>query len=816
MSEKACCPEENACCPCDALDHPGKPEIAAGLPSLPRQLAGFADYRLAMLRDTPLHLALSGWRAREGDDLGIMLLEMWAYVLDVLGFYDERIANETYLRTGALRPSLRRLVELIGYQPRPALAASVVLAAIADGNRLVKLPPRTGFRSDAFDGNPPELFETEFVQTIHPLKNEWALAPVREKVASGELLLEPATAALDRDQLVLLRSAGKEIRLHVGRVTSIESIEALDGARYRRLTLDRPSDLTGATALDAVEVLTPTRVASVNRLGSLSSGTLVAFGAPRALSARTLAVLPDLLAIRQKTLVLDAVYSELAEQDAIIVARGRELRGATITSVDTVDVTVNPGTRDIPPVTIPATRIAISPQLPPEWTSDPRRLVMHFGLTRAGKLTSVAKTRLDKSDFAGPGLSIEGPVEPLLDRVGKSSELLLFDAQGNGVLVNGGIEVNGRGEGQVRLSSGTAPFQPPLRTPVTVFGNLVRARRGESVLNEGLGSGDASQSFQSFTLGKAPLTYINDPAAPSGRRSTLEVRVNAIRWTQRPGFFGAQPEDEIFIVRQNDDGESVVTFGDGVTGARLPTGVDNVTATYRFGAGAAKPPAGAIGQLAKPVEGLRRVVNPVAAGGGADADEPKDIRANAPNSALILGRAVSVPDFEALAREFGGVINAHVEWAWDESSQNAVVMVWFISSGGDIARQLRAFLIGHADPDTPLIAVEAKPRPSRLVIDLGIDPRFNGEAVESQVRQTLIDPEAGILALENISIGRPLFRSRVFDVVLSVEGTRSVRSMTVDGLPAPFASTVRQGSYIDFLDGLIVRSAPVDDRLVSR
>ena len=32
---------------------------------------------------------LQDWRAREGDDLGVMLLEMWAYVLDVLAFYHE-------------------------------------------------------------------------------------------------------------------------------------------------------------------------------------------------------------------------------------------------------------------------------------------------------------------------------------------------------------------------------------------------------------------------------------------------------------------------------------------------------------------------------------------------------------------------------------------------------------------------------------------------------------------------------------------------------------------------------------------------------
>jgi predicted phage baseplate assembly protein len=405
-------------------------------------------------------------------------------------------------------------------------------------------------------------------------------------------------------------------------------------------------------------------------------------------------------------------------------------------------------------------------------------------------------------------------VEPLPDGVARPGELLLRDAQGNGALANGSVEIDARGEARVHLTQGTTGFEPLLRTPVTVFANLVRATRGESILNEVLGSGDASQAFQSFTLGKKPLTYLNNAAAPAGRRSTLEVRVYGIKWKEVSSFFGAGPQDEVYIVRQNDDGESVVTFGDGVTGARLPAGVDNVTASYRFGAGAAMPPAGAISQLAKPVKGLSRVVNPVGAGGGADADQPKDVRTNAPNSALILGRAVSVPDFQALAREFGGVINAHVEWAWDESSQSAVVMVRFISSGGDIARELRAFLIGQADPDTPLVAVEAEAQPSQLVIDLGIDARFNTDAVVSHVRQALTNPDTGPLALENIPIGRPLFRSRIFDLVLSVEGARSVRSMTVDGLPAPFAITVRQGRYRNFVDGLVTGGRFAADILV--
>jgi hypothetical protein len=777
------------CCPCDELEHPAKPDIPAGLSALPRQLAGFPEYRLAMLRDIPTYTPLAHWRAREGDDLGLMLLEMGAYVLDVLGFYDERIANESYLRTAVLRPSLRKLVGLIGYQARPALAASVVLAAIADGNGPVVLPPRTGFRSDAFDSVPPQVFETEVEHTIHSLKNEWTLGPVRERFPGDEILLEASTAALTPGQLVLLRwtrpgPAGTTTELRAGRVTSTRGISALDGATYVRMEITPAPELDPQVELGAIAVLSPRLTASVNPLAKNPIENLMIF--------------PQL---SQMQIILDGLYPHLSEQDPVVVQRGKELHAAIITAVSTFPVEVQPGTE------LPATRIRISPSLLPGFIGDPLRLVIHLNMAAAGRLTSVAKTLVDVADFALPGVPIEGVIEPLPAGVAKPSELLLLDAQDNGVRANGSVDIDPKGEGTVHAPD-TPPFAPALRTPVTVFGNLVQATRGESVFNEVLGSGDASQAFQSFTLGNKPLTYLNDPSVPNGRRSTLEVRVNGIKWKEVPSFFGAEPQDEVYIVRLNDEQEAVITFGDGNAGVRLPTGVDNITATYRFGAGAAKPPAGAIAQLARPVAGLRRVVNPVAAGGGADADQPKDIRKNAPNSALILGRAVSVPDFEALAREFGGVLNARVEWAWDETSQNAAVKVWFISDGGDIAKALRAFLIGQADPNTPLVAEEAQAQPSELIIDLEIEPRFSAQTVVEQVKQTLINRNTGILALENIPIGGPLFRSRIFDAVLSVEGTRSVRVMTVDGRPAPFAITVIQGWYRDFLDGLLISGTP--------
>ena len=96
------------------------------------------------------------------------------------------------------------------------------------------------------------------------------------------------------------------------------------------------------------------------------------------------------------------------------------------------------------------------------------------------------------------------------------------------------------------------------------------------------------------------------------------------------------------------------SFGDGVNGARLPTGVNNVVATYRIGAGAASPPAGKLTVIAQSYPGLRSVLNPVAVGGGADPDPPDQIRRYAPRSVLTFGRAVSVFDYEALAAQAPG------------------------------------------------------------------------------------------------------------------------------------------------------------------
>ncbi|MGH9595138.1 MAG: putative baseplate assembly protein, partial [Bryobacteraceae bacterium] len=205
-------------------------------------------------------------------------------------------------------------------------------------------------------------------------------------------------------------------------------------------------------------------------------------------------------------------------------------------------------------------------------------------------------------------------------------------------------------------------FQPPglqnsySRSSMTLNANTVAATNGATIaVPEVLGSGAASRINQSFTLKRSPIAYV--PAATaSGAQSTLQVLVNDLIWRQESSLFGLSPTARGYVARQNDDGSTTITFGDGVTGGLLPTGQNNVTATYRVGLGTAgNLPAGSISVLQSRPPGLRSVSNPVPAGGGADPENLASARSNAPRTVLTIDRIVSIADYENFAAAFAGI-----------------------------------------------------------------------------------------------------------------------------------------------------------------
>jgi hypothetical protein len=770
-------------CGCGPLPHPPPPDIPAGLSALAmRQGSGFPEYREAMLSAIPAKPALVGWRARGAGDLGVMLLEAWAYVLDVTGFYDARVAERAYLATAPDDAAARRLIALIGHRPRPAMAARVKLVVEADGADPVNLPKGTAFRSQPFADQAAQVFELGSERMIWPQRNRWQLAPVRADVFDGTLRFLPRRAP----------AAGAVVTLWNGtaaaaRIASIGPEIGQDGGQYLRAVL-QPGSATGFAGMTG-EALSGINVAILRLPLALTS-----FGAaPSSGGVESFVSAP---ATNTTDVVLDALYPQVRPDEPAVAEIAGILHPVLIKAAVRVSVTIDSASR----AQMACTKVTFSPAL--DLTSG-QAFTLHANPFALGAPTRPAKIAIDLDDLQVAGTLVP-PVAPIGDAPA-GGEAVLLGARKEGVLVPGTVIEDGDGIAHFQPDAGAAPFAAPLAVPLTLYGNVLEAVRGQTVIDETLGSGNPAESFNSFALKKAPLVWVEDASQPAGRRPELTVRVDHLEWRRVDSFFGLGPDERIYIVRQDGDGSTRVVFGDGERGARPPAGADNIHADYRYGAGAAKPPVGLINQIAVPVPGLASVRSPLPATGGADAEAADELRISAPASTLTLGRAVSLADFQALALSFPGILNAAAGWTWDERRQRAAVKLRFISDGGDPSASLVNWLAGQAAPDTVIVAEPAGQAPySTLAINLEFSPGYDPVLVRAAARAALFDPKTGLLSPRNVAIGRALFRSVVTGRLHEVAGVASVIAILLDGAPMPAAVGPGDGNWFDLEAGATV------------
>jgi Baseplate J-like protein len=94
------------------------------------RITDFTNRDFASLVESLLDLAslrLPEWTDQSENDIGRMLLELFAYTGDVLLYYQDRIANEAFLETAVERRSVIDLLSLIGYTLATPAPASVAL-----------------------------------------------------------------------------------------------------------------------------------------------------------------------------------------------------------------------------------------------------------------------------------------------------------------------------------------------------------------------------------------------------------------------------------------------------------------------------------------------------------------------------------------------------------------------------------------------------------------------------------------------------------------------------------------------------------------
>jgi predicted phage baseplate assembly protein len=336
-------------------------------------------------------------------------------------------------------------------------------------------------------------------------------------------------------------------------------------------------------------------------------------------------------------------------------------------------------------------------------------------------------------------------------------------------------------EGHTRITLGDPLARDYVRDTVTINANVALATHGETVQGtpdgegEVLGSGDAGQVFQRFTLRQPPLTYMS-AATLTGAQTTLEVRVNDLRWHEVPSFYGHGPEERIYVTRTNDGGKTTVIFGDGKTGARLPTGQENVRAKYRKGIGlAGLVKANQISELLTRPLGVRSVTNPMAPSGAGDPENLVDARRNSPLTVLTLGRIVSLQDYEDFARAFAGIDKALASWAWNGEKRVVFVTVAGakgaeVKSSSPLYENLLKAMREAGDPAVPLQVESYVPSLFRLEAAAKVNPDYLPEKVLAAIEQKLRES----FSFEARNFGQPVNLSEVIAIMHAVPGVLAV------------------------------------------
>jgi hypothetical protein len=340
---------------------------------------------------------------------------------------------------------------------------------------------------------------------------------------------------------------------------------------------------------------------------------------------------------------------------------------------------------------------------------------------------------------------------------------------------------------------------------VAIYGNVVKATHGQTQ-GEVLGDGNASQALQKFPLHQSPLTHLPAPT-PSGADSTLVVRVNEIEWQEADNLFVLGPSDRGYITQTDDSDKTTAITGNGEHGLRVPTGTANVKAVYRSGTGRpGNVDAKQISQMATQPLGVKGVINPLRAAGGADGDTRDQARRNIPIGITALDRLVSVPDFADFARKFAGIGKASARRLTD--GRRLLVHLTItgkddipIDPTTDLYRSLVQALAQAGDPHQPVqIALR---RLKVLVITAGvkIQPAYAWESVAANLRSALLD----LYSFDRRELGQGAFLSEAVSTMQAVAGVQYVDMQKFDSVSesvtaaqlASLASTLGLNSFVE-------------------
>jgi len=814
-------PEGSGHCGACAGIEPATPQPVAnrhGLAQLAYRVGDWSQFRASLhagLSDASL-APLNALLTRDDDDFAIALIDAFACSADVLSFYNERLANESYLATAGERVSLQEMGKLIGYQLRPGVAAEALLAFsvetppappaamapepgvfVGGVPQQVRIEP--GFKVQSVPGQDekPQVFETVEAMEARPQWNAMrALADAQVTPrfgARGTWLAGTATQLKPGDMILLVGpqfDADPQSNRWDARVLS--EVEPDPAEDRTRIAWVEPL----GSVLPHIEPADPPRVYALRDRGAVFghnapdwAGMNIEF--KRAyLHLGSTAEIPesDRAEWRDFTIWAPVGATRINRRAAVApstISLDREYSGVVAGSYLLLDRTdyrelykvqsAIAGSRAEFAVQGKSSYLKVAGANLDTFADKVRETTVHA----RSEWLKPARTPID-APVAGDTVAVAADVNGML--AGRRV-IVTGRRVDTGAAIAHAARVVSATPAASASDGGTLRIDPPLptalvRAGVVVCGNVALASHGETVAQV-LGSGDAAQPHQRFELKHAPLTY-RAAANERGVKSELVIRVGDVQWQQRDTLFGAQPTDRVFTLNTDEQGRVWAQFGDGKRGARLPGAANNLRARYRKGLGAeGNVRTDALSQaMARPL-GFKGVSNPAPASGGTPPEDETSARRSMPLGTRTLGRAVSVLDYEDFARAYAGVAKAQarvlrlaagpviaITIAGTEAGQGTSVL----ADDNPVWINLQAALKAGGDPHIAVRLLAHAPRPFRVGLKLRCDPAYDTKQVMAAVDAAL----RVRYAFDLRALGQPVHGSELISVVHAVPGVVAV------------------------------------------
>lgn len=808
---------------------PDDPPNRPGLSHINYRIGTYADFRESMIRQLNATPNLLAWTHRFPDDPGIALLEGAAILGDILTFYQELYANEAFLGTAQWRDSVSDLVRLLGYRLSPGLGGRGTFAFEVKGKKAVTVPQ--GFLVKAkVEGIEKEgEFETVSELIAYPWLSRFNLfrplqelsvnsnttefyltspdqdlSPIVLKVDDKLLIGDPQPSTgptwLDNAEIVIIDSVRQQHGTNFYKIkgslkprSSAAAVAAFKlGRSFHHFGYNAPqtfidtslpvkSTTTGpSTARETTTVINESLLSFVRSLGGITRGST---GAP------VTVVAPSLQA---DEVPLDVEVKDLPNGANFLVQLGSSAAIRKITSIANSPMKWGQlaGTTSM-------VRLDASLAFDGQTTADIRELAFYEVLT---PLLTLKAALANSAETSGSELYFYGTDAEAQTLTTRS--LIIADAEPLSVTVQT-VEVLAPPDfprlRQVNLDTvvdyTAFPHEEPL---LDVFGNLIAATQGKTQSEAVLGSGDNTQIFQTFKVPAAPLTYLLSVGDAPPEVPELQIYVNNRLWTYVPTLFGHTFDEEIYIVREDANNDSYVQFGDGKSGARLPTGFENVSAVYRKGTGAYGALKDGTTVQGGKLEGLDKIQMPDVSSGGADPEDGDSAREAAPAKIQSLDRLVGLQDFESEVAAISGVTTARAAWQL-HNNVPAVVITVLMQTGraqeseavGDVIRQYNQC---RGPNRYPIIVEPGTLQYVRVAVDFAFDPTFREELVIQDIALALGansgetknagDNLNGLFGIKNRRFEQPEYANTIAGTVQGVAGVKWAIVRVFSALPA--------------------------------